>query len=89
MHESLSLFKQAMILVVLLSAPTLITAVVVGITISLIQALMQLQDQTLPFALKLFSVALALALTGRWMGLEIMRLADLAFKLIPTLGFSS
>ncbi|WP_205914764.1 EscS/YscS/HrcS family type III secretion system export apparatus protein, partial [Pseudomonas viridiflava] len=48
--ETLTLFKQAMMLVVVLSAPPLIVAVVVGVITSLLQAVMQLQDQTLPFA---------------------------------------
>ena len=55
--EILTFFRQAMLLVVLLSAPPLIVAVLVGIVISLVQAAMQLQDQTLPFCLKLVAVA--------------------------------
>lgn len=80
--ETLTLFKQAMLLVVVLSAPALIVAVVVGVITSLLQAVMQLQDQTLPFAIKLVAVGLALALTGRWIGIELMQLAYLAFSMI-------
>ena len=80
--ETLTLFKQAMMLVVVLSAPPLIVAVVVGIITSLLQAVMQLQDQTLPFAIKLVAVGLALALTGRWIGIELMQLAYLSFSMI-------
>lgn len=80
--DILTLFKQAMLLVVLLSAPPLIVAVVVGVLTSLLQAVMQLQDQTLPFALKLVAVGLALALSGRWIGLELLQLINVAFTLI-------
>ncbi|EKN44884.1 MULTISPECIES: type III secretion system export apparatus subunit SctS [Pseudomonas] len=80
--ETLTLFKQAMMLVVVLSAPPLIVAVVVGVITSLLQAVMQLQDQTLPFAIKLVAVGLALALTGRWIGIELMQLAYLSFSMI-------
>ncbi|WP_122570110.1 type III secretion system export apparatus subunit SctS [Pseudomonas viridiflava] len=80
--ETLTLFKQAMMLVVVLSAPPLIVAVVVGVITSLLQAVMQLQDQTLPFAIKLVAVGLALALTGRWIGIELMQLACLSFSMI-------
>ena len=74
--DTLTLFKQAMLLVVVLSAPPLIVAVIVGVLTSLLQAVMQLQDQTLPFAIKLVAVGIALALTGRWIGVELMQLAN-------------
>ncbi|MGE7955652.1 type III secretion system export apparatus subunit SctS [Pseudomonas sp. NPDC089530] len=80
--DTLTLFKQAMLLVVVLSAPPLIVAVIVGVLTSLLQAVMQLQDQTLPFAIKLVAVGLALALTGRWIGVELIQLTQLAFSMI-------
>ncbi|ACT13252.1 type III secretion system export apparatus subunit SctS [Pectobacterium aroidearum] len=84
--EIITLFRQAMVMVVLLSAPPLLVAVIVGVLISLLQAVMQLQDQTLPFAVKLISVGLALALCGRWIGVELMQLAITAFNMIAQTG---
>lgn len=75
------LFKQGMLLVVVLSAPPLIVAVVVGVLTSLIQALMQIQDQTLPFGIKLVAVGITLALTGRWVGVELIQLINLTFDM--------
>jgi type III secretion protein S len=80
--ETLTLFRQAMVLVVMLSAPPLLVAVVVGVLISLLQAVMQLQDQTLPFAVKLVAVGLVLAMTGRWIGVELIQLTVMAFNMI-------
>ncbi|MFP1944071.1 type III secretion system export apparatus subunit SctS [Lonsdalea quercina] len=80
--EILNLFRQAMVLVVMLSAPPLVVAVIVGVLISLLQAVMQLQDQTLPFAIKLVAVGLVLAMTGRWIGVELIQLTLLAFNMI-------
>lgn len=71
-----------MVLVVMLSAPPLVVAVIVGVLISLLQAVMQLQDQTLPFAIKLVAVGLVLAMTGRWIGVELIQLTLLAFNMI-------
>lgn len=84
--EILTLFKQAMLLVVMLSAPPLIVAVIVGVIISLLQAVMQLQDQTLPFAVKLVAVGMTLALTGRWVGVQLIELTSLAFNMIAQTG---
>lgn len=84
--EILTLFKQAMLLVVMLSAPPLIVAVIVGVIISLLQAVMQLQDQTLPFAVKLVAVGITLAMTGRWVGVQLIELTTLAFNMIAQTG---
>ena len=75
------LFKQGMLLVVVLSAPPLIVAVVVGVLTSLVQALMQVQDQTLPFGIKQVAVGVTLALTGRWIGVELIQLVNLTFDM--------
>ena len=79
--EPIVLFKQGMLLVVVLTAPPLIVAVIVGVLTSLIQALMQIQDQTLPFGIKLVAVGITLALTGRWIGVELIQLTSLTFDM--------
>ena len=79
--EPIVMFKQGMLLVVVLSAPPLIVAVVVGVLTSLMQALMQVQDQTLPFGIKLVAVGVTLALTGRWIGVELIQLLNLTFDI--------
>lgn len=84
--EALALFKQGMYLVVILTAPPLIVAVIVGVLTSLIQALMQIQDQTLPFGIKLVAVGVTLAMTGRWIGVELIQLTNMAFNLIAQTG---
>ena len=80
--EPIVLFKQGMLLVVMLTAPPLIVAVVVGVMTSLVQALMQVQDQTLPFGIKLVAVGITLIMTGRWIGVELIQLMDLTFDMI-------
>ena len=80
--EPIVLFKQGMLLVVVLSAPPLIVAVVVGVLTSLVQALMQVQDQTLPFGIKLIAVGITLVMTGRWIGVELIQLINLTFDMI-------
>lgn len=86
--EPIVLFKQGMLLVVVLSAPPLIVAVVVGVLTSLLQALMQIQDQTLPFGVKLVAVGVTLILTGRWIGVELVQLINLTFDMIARSALS-
>ena len=77
--EPIVLFKQGMLLVVVLTAPPLMVAVVLT---SLVQALMQIQDQTLPFGIKLVAVGVTLIMTGRWIGVELIQLINLTFEMI-------
>ena len=80
--EPIVLFKQGMLLVVMLTAPPLIVAVVVGVMTSLVQALMQVQDQTLPFGIKLVAVGITLIKTGRRIGVELIQLMNVTFDMI-------
>ena len=54
------LTSQALKLVLVASMPPVIAAALVGILVSLLQALTQVQEQTLPFAFKLMAVALTI-----------------------------
>ncbi|EEX34251.1 MULTISPECIES: type III secretion system export apparatus subunit SctS [Vibrio] len=80
--DILTVFAQSLWLVVVLSLPCLIVASGVGVLVSLIQALMQLQDQTLPFVIKLISVGLTLVMTGRWMSVEVIELTEHIFRAV-------
>jgi len=51
-------------LILLLSMPTLLIASVVGLLVGLLQAVTQIQDQTLPLAVKLIAVILSLVFMG-------------------------
>lgn len=59
--------KEAGMVVVLLSAPTLLTALAVGLLIGMIQAATQIQEMTLSFIPKLLAMGVALVLAGHWM----------------------
>ncbi|CAM3765758.1 type III secretion system export apparatus subunit SctS [Bordetella sputigena] len=63
--------KEALYLIFWLSLPPLAVASVVGTLFSLFQALTQIQEQTLSFAIKLLAVFVTLLLTAGWIGSEI------------------
>jgi type III secretion protein S len=86
MAETLSFFQQGMLMSILMSAPPLIIAAACGMVVSLLQAVTQIQDQTLPYVVKLVAVAVTLAAMGRWIGVELMELTNLAFNLVPNIG---
>jgi len=83
--ELTRLAAESLYLVLLVSAPALGVALVVGFALGLLQAVTQVQEQTLAFVPKLVAVALVLAVTGTWMSGEIVRFTDTLWRAIPQL----
>lgn len=86
MADTINFFQQGLWMIILLSAPPLLVAVLCGSFISLIQAVTQIQDQTLPYVVKLMGVSITLTLMGRWIGSELIQMINSAFALIPIAG---
>lgn len=59
--------QQALYVTVLLSAPLLLTALIVGLVISVLQAATQINEMTLSFLPKLLAMFLVLVAAGPWM----------------------
>ncbi|TFD21725.1 flagellar biosynthesis protein FliQ [Cryobacterium sp. TMS1-13-1] len=76
---------QALILAAKLSAPMLITALVVGFAISLLQSITQIQEVTLSFVPKAIAVSFALLICGHWMISESVAFTNQMFEKIPSL----
>ncbi|KEQ19778.1 MULTISPECIES: type III secretion system export apparatus subunit SctS [Endozoicomonas] len=83
--DIIQLTAQALMLTLILSMPPIIAAAGVGLLISLIQALTQIQEQTLPFAFKLIAVIISIFATARWLGLEIYHYSLAIMNKIPDL----
>lgn len=58
---------RAMWVTMQVSAPILIVSLVVGLMVSVFQAVTQLQEPTLTFIPKIISVVVVIVLTGPWM----------------------
>jgi type III secretion protein S len=67
---------RALMLVLLLSLPAVLTSAIVGLGIALAQAVTQIQDQGVAQALKLIAVLLVLALFSKWIATELYHTAD-------------
>jgi len=75
----------ALLTVLKISGPILLVAVAVGLTIGLLQALTQIQDQTLPQAVKLLAILIMLVIFGSTFGREIANQASAALDEFPYL----
>jgi flagellar biosynthetic protein FliQ len=81
----LNIGLQALILAAKLCAPILITALVVGFAISLLQSVTQVQEVTLAFVPKAIAVGVALLVAGHWMISETISFTQDLFARIPAL----
>ena len=86
MGETILVFQQAMWLIIVLSAPPLIVSTLLGLAVSVVQAVTSVQETSLPYVVKLVATAVTLGLTGRWVGSELIKISIRCFDLIPAVG---
>jgi flagellar biosynthetic protein FliQ len=79
----LDISKNALVTISLVSAPTLLTGLIVGIVVSLIQTMTQINEATLSFIPKLIAVGLVLMFTGHWMLSTLMQYTVTLIQNIP------
>jgi type III secretion protein S len=78
--DALQLVQQALWMVMLLSAPPIIVAAIVGLVVAFLQAATQIQEQTLQYALKFFAIVLTIFMTASMLGGGLYQFADRVFS---------
>ncbi len=86
MDQTLNFFQQGMWLVVEISAPPLLVAALCGLIVSMLQTVTQIQDQTVPYVIKLAAIVVTILVCARWICNELAQLINLAFELMPNVG---
>lgn len=77
---------QGLWLVLLLSAPPIIAASVVGLLVAIVQAATQLQEQTLQYTLKFFAIVISIFVTASLMAGTLYSYADSIFSSLAAVG---
>jgi flagellar biosynthetic protein FliQ len=81
----LTLVQQALFVTALVAAPMLLTALVVGLVVSIFQAATQINEMTLSFIPKLLAMFAVLVLAGPWMLATLVDYVQRLFGSIPQL----
>jgi flagellar biosynthetic protein FliQ len=63
--------RQALWIIIKVSAPILIVSMVIGLIISILQTVTSIQEQTLTFVPKLIGIFLVIMISGNWIMGEI------------------
>ncbi|MEO7806686.1 MAG: flagellar biosynthesis protein FliQ [Steroidobacteraceae bacterium] len=77
--------QRALEITLMLSAPLLLTALVVGLLVGVFQAATQINEMTLSFIPKLIATAATLAIAGPWMLKVLVSYTRELFESIPGL----
>ncbi len=81
--EAVSLMRGGILQTLLLAAPLLLSALAVGLVVSILQAATSIQEQTLTFVPKIVAILAVLAALGAWMFSSLSEYTIQLFQLIP------
>ncbi|QER42130.1 flagellar biosynthesis protein FliQ [Thermodesulfobacterium sp. TA1] len=81
----LTLAKESIKLCILVSGPFLLTALIVGLVISILQAVTQIQEMTLTFVPKILAMIVVFVLTLPWMLKKLTNFTENLILNIPHL----
>jgi flagellar biosynthetic protein FliQ len=84
--ETVRLLREGILQVLLLASPLLISALIVGLVVAILQATTTIQEQTLTFVPKVITILLMLALFGGWMFSSLGEYTVQLFQNIPNMA---
>lgn len=79
-----TLSKEAIYTFLVVASPVLLTALVVGFLVSILQAITQIQESTMSFVPKLLAVFLSLVFCGSWMLSRLKTFVDHIIQFISS-----
>ncbi|HVQ03429.1 MAG TPA: flagellar biosynthesis protein FliQ [Burkholderiaceae bacterium] len=83
-QQVFTLGQQGLMLMLTVAAPMLITVLVVGLVVSVLQAATQINEATLSFVPKVVAAVVVLAVAGPWMLTTLVEYIQRTLQSIPT-----
>lgn len=83
----LRLTNEALLMVVIVCGPPIILSMIVGLLISLFQAVTQIQESTLTFVPKMIIIFGSLAALGPWLGSTLLKFTQRCFESFPNIVY--
>ena len=81
----LSLAQNAITITLILAGPVLLTSLLIGSLVSMVQAATQINEATMSFVPKMIGIVAILLLLGSWMLQQLMTFTTNLFVSLPTL----
>ncbi len=83
-QQVFTLGQQGLMQMLMVAAPVLLTVLVVGLVISVLQAATQINEATLSFVPKVIAAVLTLAVAGPWMVTQLVEYIQRTLQSIPS-----
>lgn len=83
LDQAVEAIRETLTIMLVLSAPVLAAGLVIGLTISIFQAVTQIQDQTLSFVPKILVMGLVAILVTPWIAGSVVEFATRMFSGAP------
>ena len=80
-----SLLRSSIIQTLSIAAPVLLTSMLIGLIISIFQAVTSIQDQTLTFVPKIVAILTIIGIFGAWMMNSMANFTSNLFNMIPSI----
>jgi flagellar biosynthetic protein FliQ len=81
-----ALLKGGVLQILFIASPLLLSALLVGLVVAILQAATSIQEQTLTFVPKIFTILIILALLGGWMFSSLREYTIELFRRIPDMA---
>jgi len=83
-QQVFTLGQQSLYMLLMVSAPVLLTVLAVGLVVSVFQAATQIHEQTLSFVPKIIAAVAVLAVAGPWMLTSLVEYLQRTLQSIPS-----
>jgi flagellar biosynthesis protein FliQ len=83
-QQVFTLGQQSLYMLLMISAPILLTVLAVGLVVSIFQAATQIHEATLSFVPKIVAAVAVLAIAGPWMLTSLVEFLQRTLQAIPT-----
>jgi len=81
----IELTYRALQLSIILLMPAMVVSVVTGLLIAFLEAITQIQDQSIGTSVKIIAVLVTLMVTASWTGSNMLQFGQMLFNLIGTI----
>lgn len=82
----LDLTREGLLIVLMVGLPVVLVSAVSSLVVAVLQAVTQIQDQSIGQSVRLISVMVALVLAGGWLGRDVVRFAERALQSLGSIA---
>ena len=85
-HDLLDITRDGLLIVLWVSLPVVVVSTLSALVVAVLQAVTQIQDQSIGQSVRLIAVMLTIVVSAGWLGRDVMRFAERAFLSLTSLS---